>query len=97
MDPQAIYQKTEKGREEFARRSHGLPARERSLLILVDGRRNRAQLLEAANHFGDAERCLTHLFEGGFIEPVTGAPPAAATSPDKDSGAAPKHLQNPWG
>ncbi|GAB4179841.1 MAG: hypothetical protein OHK0026_13360 [Rhodocyclaceae bacterium] len=77
MDARAIYRKTDKGRDEMARRSYGLPARVRSLLILVDGRRSLRELIEQGRHFGDAEGFLRQLVEGGFVEPV---PQSAAAS-----------------
>ena len=45
MDASAIYRKTAKGPEEMATCAHRPPARERSLLVLVDGRSTGAQLL----------------------------------------------------
>lgn len=84
-----IYRKTDKGHEEIAKRAYRLPARVRSMLILVDGRRSTAQLLDQGRHFGDAEQFLRDLIEGGFIEPAGGLPhgephgePALATVAD---------------
>jgi hypothetical protein len=70
MDKQAIYRKTSKGQEEMATRVHRLPARERSVLVLVDGKRNGKELIDKGVHFGDSEAFLSHLIESGFVEPV---------------------------
>lgn len=87
MDKDAIYQKTEKGNHEVATRGHRLPARERSMLILVDGKRSAGTIIAQAMHFGDAEQFFAHLVEEGFIEAVGStaatapAPPAARSAP----------------
>lgn len=84
MDREAIYRKTAKGQEEMATRAHRLPARERSLLVLVDGRSTGAQLLARTAHLGDPGAFLDHLIEGGFVEAVgadAAAPAAAAQAP----------------
>lgn len=47
IDPAAVYAKTEAGRSEVARRSLGLDARRRSVLIMVDGRKACAELEKA--------------------------------------------------
>jgi hypothetical protein len=70
MDPKVIYRKTDKGQEEMATRVHHLPSRERSILVLVDGKRTGAELVEKSRHFGDGEAFLNHLVETGFVEPV---------------------------
>lgn len=74
-----VFQKTDKGREEIAKRTYRLPARVRSMLILVDGRRSAAQLLDQGRHFGDAEQFLRDLVEGGFVEPAGGPPHGEAS------------------
>ena len=79
MDRSVIFQKTEKGQQEIASRAFKLPARERSMLILVDGRRTGQQLVDQARHFGDAEQFFRHLLEEGFIEPSAVAVRAAAS------------------
>lgn len=77
MDRQAIYRKTAKGQEEMATRAFKLPARERSLLVLVDGKSTGAQLLARTAHLGDPGAFLEHLIADGFVEAV-GAPAAAS-------------------
>ena len=85
MDASAIYRKTAKGQEEMATRAHRLPARERSLLVLVDGKSTGAQLLARTAHLGDPGAFLQHLIDAGFVEAAGGAgaspaPAAAATA-----------------
>jgi hypothetical protein len=86
MDKQAIYRKTFKGQNEMTTRAFRLPARERSVLVLVDGKRNGAELIDRGVHFGDSEAFLDHLIEAGFIEPV--APPQKSNTPLASKSAA---------
>ena len=80
MDEKVIYRKTAKGQEEMATRAHRLPARERSVLVLVDGKRTGAELIEKSRHFGDSESFLDRLIETGFIEAATNDSIASAPS-----------------
>ena len=80
MDRQAIYRKTAKGQEEMATRAFRLPARERSLLVLVDGKSTGAQLLAKTGHLGDPDAFLEHLIKDGFVEAVGDGATAPATS-----------------
>lgn len=73
MNPDQVFQKTDKGREEIARRTFRLEARRRTLLILVDGRSDAANLAEKAAQLGDAMAQLQTLWTEGFIEPLGGA------------------------
>ena len=75
MDQDVIYRKTAPGLEAIATRSPALGPRERSLLIMVDGRRKVAEL----NAIGNAGELLPALLAKGFIEPVT--PAGAAYDP----------------
>lgn len=79
MDLGAVYKKTQKGLEEMARRTV-LGLRERTLLVMVDGKTTAADLLSRAQHMPDPQGLLAKLIEGGFIaaESVTAAPTAAA-------------------
>lgn len=81
MDLGAVYKKTQKGLEEMARRTV-LGLRERTLLVMVDGKTTAADLLSRAQHMPDPQGLLAKLIEGGFIaaESVTAAPTAAAPS-----------------
>jgi hypothetical protein len=86
MDKQLIYRKTPKGQDEMVTRAYRLPARERSVLVLVDGKRNGAELIDKGRHFGDSEAFLNHLIEAEFVEAVmpvmtaTTRPSAASAS-----------------
>lgn len=78
-----LYRKTDKGAAEIATRSHRLPPRLRQLLILVDGRRDDAELRRLV-HPG-CDEALHALAADGFIElvgitavHVVAQPPAAA-------------------
>lgn len=89
MDLTAIYHKTPKGQEEMASRAYKLPARERSVLILVDGKSTARDIIAKAKHFGDAEQFFEALVRGGFIEPIAGTQPAAAPQAPAMPAAAP--------
>jgi hypothetical protein len=75
MDLGAVYRKTQKGLEELARRTV-LGMRERTLLVMVDGKTPAAELLARAKQMPDPQGLLAKLVEGGFI--VAAAPPASA-------------------
>lgn len=75
-----IYAKTARGREEVAQRLLGLSARQRSVLIMVDGRRPSAVLAELA---GGAD-IVGELLALGLIAAAVAAPasaPAPAPAP----------------
>ena len=63
-----IYRKTAKGLAEIDTRAHRLPPRSRSMLILVDGKRDAEDLKALVTV--QAEECLQALSEQGFIEAV---------------------------
>lgn len=88
MDLKAVYRKTQKGLEEMAQRTV-LGMRERTLLVMVDGKTSGAELLARAQHMPDPQGLLTRLVEGGFIALEAGAPAssAAATPPPAPSPA----------
>lgn len=80
-----IYRKSALGATEIETRAHKLPPRLRSLLIMVDGKRDAAALGSMAQQ---AEQALAQLQEQGFIETVgeslpAPAPAAAAPPPPK--------------
>lgn len=84
MNPRTVLQKTDKGREEIAKRTFKLEARKRTLLIMVDGRTDAEGLGEKAAHLAEAQALLDSLLADGFIEAAGGteatAPPASASS-----------------
>lgn len=63
-----IYRKSAKGLAEIETRAHRLAPRMRSMLILVDGKRDADDL--KALFTVQADDCLRTLFEQGFIEAV---------------------------
>ena len=69
MDPTSVYAKTDLGQEEIDTRVRRIPARMRTMLIMVDGRHSIGELL--ANHPtpDEARGYLESLLEGGFIAP----------------------------
>jgi len=70
--PATIYRKTVTGQAALATRGGGLSARERTALIVVNGRQTRAQLLAALG--ADASTLLDVLLAQGLIEVVAAAP-----------------------
>ncbi len=76
MGNTAIYHKTAKGQQAIASREHGLGPRQRSMLILIDGKRGFDDLAK----LGDPTQILEQLLADGFIEPV-GPPGATAAGP----------------
>ncbi len=72
-----IYRKTEKGRTEIATRANKLGLRERTMLIMVDDKSTRAELI-ARNTHPTSDGILNDLLAGGYIEVVGGAAAAAA-------------------
>jgi predicted component of type VI protein secretion system len=81
MDKNTIYHKSAKGIEEMSSRTYKLPARERSVLIMVDGKCTAQEVIDKAKHFGEAEHFFSILVAGGFIEPIPGSAPAQAPAP----------------
>jgi hypothetical protein len=93
MADDGIYRKTEKGRNEIATRANKLGFRERALLIMVDDRTSRADLL-ARSKSVDAGVILDALLAAGFIEVGTGAvapATAAGGGPSQDLRGAIQH------
>ncbi|MGC9163724.1 MAG: hypothetical protein ACP5F9_09285 [Thiomonas sp.] len=94
-----VLEKTPKGREELATRSHHLLPGQRNLLILADGHRSVRELLMAGT---DPQRCmqaLQWLIDSGFLALCASAPapgaaaaPAPAPGPTSAAPAAHAHL-----
>lgn len=87
MNRNAIYHKSAKGAEAIATRQHGLGPRQRSLLILIDGKKNFEDLAKLSAMLGDTAQLLDELEAGGFIEAAAGAP-AASPGPSPSQVAA---------
>ncbi|MFQ5756596.1 MAG: hypothetical protein ACE5H7_10950 [Acidiferrobacterales bacterium] len=68
MDRSLVFVRTGKGNDEVTTRKYHLPQRLRTVLILIDGRANVAQLHEKAVTLGDLESTLEDLAIHGFIE-----------------------------
>jgi hypothetical protein len=81
-----IFRKTAQGVTEIETRKHRLAPRMRSMLILVDGKRDSADLSQLITQ--QPEETLQTLAEQGFIEAVgeTVAMPALATTADEEAG-----------
>lgn len=76
-----VYDKTDKGREEIATRKYQVPARVRTLLLLVDGRRPLEWLLSNVAGLGLTAQHVEELHEQGYIAVVASAAPAAVPPP----------------
>ena len=77
MADDGIYRKTEKGRTEITTRANKLGLRERTMLIMVDDKTTRGDLLTKNTHPG-AGAILDALLAEGFIEIGLGGLPAGA-------------------
>jgi hypothetical protein len=88
MSGDGIYRKTEKGRTEIATRANRLGMRERTMLIMVDDKTTRRDLL-AKNPHPTSEGILNNLLADGYIEIVSGTQPAAAAPAAATPPAAP--------
>jgi len=86
MAGDGIFRKTEKGRTEIATRANKLGMRERTMLIMVDDKATRGDLLTRNAHPGAGD-ILDSLLAQGFIE--TDQVTASAAAPSAANGAAP--------
>lgn len=84
----AIYDKTDKGREEITTRKNGLPSRLRPLLVMIDGKKAANELLEKVAGLGLGADSLGELVDGGYIQAVTQPEPAAPPPPPVEVPAA---------
>ena len=81
MNPQARFVKTDKGHDEIKNRTHKLEARTRQLLVMVDGGKLAADLLQTAKSFGGSQDLLLSLIKEGFVrEAAAGEQPTPAAS-----------------
>lgn len=96
MNKNAIYHKSAKGMEAIATRQHGLGPRQRSLLILIDGKKGFDDLAKLSAMLGDTAQLLDELEAGGFIEAAAGALAASAgPSPSPVAAAQPVTAPSP--
>lgn len=82
----SIYDKTDKGREEIATRRYQLAPRLRTLLVLVDGRRDAEELLRNVAGLGLTGDSMQELLSQGYIVLSTSydtvaTPPVAVAAP----------------
>ncbi|MGH8850342.1 MAG: hypothetical protein ACREYD_05060 [Casimicrobiaceae bacterium] len=77
MNPDEIYAKTEEGLRELKERTHNLPIMLRSLLIMVDGNRTVAEVLDRARAVRADAAALATLERVGLIAKRFSAPSAA--------------------
>lgn len=77
MNPDEIYAKTEEGLRELKERTHNLPITLRSLLIMVDGNRTVAEVLDRARAVRADAAALATLERVGLIAKRFSAPSSA--------------------
>ncbi len=82
-----IFDKTDKGREEIVTRKYRLASRLRSLLVLIDGKKDNTELLSKVAGLGLDMQSLVELAEGEFIEGVAIVPGSDPAIPP------PSHIQ----
>ena len=92
-----IFDKTDKGREEIATRALRMAPRLRTLLLLIDGKRDTAELMVKVAGLGLNEKSMVELLESGFIQlnGTASAPAVAealAAAPDTRPAAVPESL-----
>ena len=80
MDKETVYRKTGKGAEALAARG-ALAPRQRSLMILIDGRRNADELTTLGAACGDVAELLQALESQGLIEITAQRAMAAESRP----------------
>lgn len=73
-----IYDKTDKGREEIATRKYHVPAKLRTLLVMIDGRQSLESLMKNFAALGLSEGNVEQLLSEEFIILVGGGPAAIA-------------------
>lgn len=92
MNKNAIYHKSARGVDAIATRQHGLGPKQRSMLILIDGKKSFEDLAKLAAMLGDPAQLLSELEAGGFIEAAAGAPAPAPTASAAQPVTAPSPL-----
>jgi len=80
MTDASRYAKTEKGTAEIRKRGRNLPARLRTMLILIDPTRTGDELRANAAQIGVDEDFLATLVREGYIAPVAGTETVATTA-----------------
>lgn len=88
-----VLEKTSKGREEMASRTHDLPLSIRRLLILADGQRTAGELMRASSDLTASQAGLTVLLEDGYLQVAQASSPSLSeveTGPEADQRHKPK-------
>lgn len=86
----AVYRKSAKGVEALAKRDPSLGMRLRSLLILVDGKRDTDELARLSATPAELQQSFAQLLALGMIEPLP--PPATAPTGTPAAAAAPTRI-----
>lgn len=89
MNLNGFYGKTDKGRDEVAKRCHGLPQALRAVLILLDGKTSLRELTNRCKSIPNFADDVQLLIEDGFIGEVRGSAPPASLSGSPGSDAQP--------
>ncbi|MBX9869104.1 MAG: hypothetical protein K2X63_04845 [Burkholderiaceae bacterium] len=74
-----IFDKTAKGRAEISTRQFQLPAKIRTLLVMIDGKRPIAELFKQTQGLGLSQENIDYLLDEGFIAEL--AEPASSPDP----------------
>lgn len=90
MKSGSLYARTDKGAAEIAQRSQAIPARARSLLLMIDGKSTGAQLLEKFAAYPNSAEFLQVLEDGGYIAPLEGGAAPSASAPAAAAAAVPR-------
>jgi hypothetical protein len=90
MQAHTVFSKTSKGQAVFSSMSREVNLRQRSVMIIVDGKRNLDELKKLGAAIGNLEVLLTELQTMGMVEVVAAAPTAVpAAARPAAAGAAP--------
>ena len=92
-----VYAKTDKGRDEIATRQHRLPARLRTVLLMIDGQRSFEDLASGLGLADLTAENVAILLQGGFVAlvpppveaPVAAKPVKTASPPGKPAPVTP--------
>lgn len=76
-----FFDKTDKGREALATRSHQLAPRLRPLLVLADGKQSSTDLLKKVAGLGLNEQSILELLDQGFVRLVGIGPASSEINP----------------
>lgn len=85
--------KTDQGHDEIAHRTRRLSQRHRTVLLLVDGRRDESQILSLAARAGVPEACYLELVERGLVTLAPSPQDAAACAAPDDVATSPLPLR----